>query len=584
MPKVLASPFPPWLNELKRHGEEDYPRYIWYIYLGFFALATFINVCSKLWVWHRRRNASSIRSSYPTVKDGSSASRLPMALLTASRIVGYRWRIPAVNMAVVEMLLISAYIVILFSFEFCNTQGLVLRYFANRAGHIAGVQFPLIVALSSKNNMVQLLTGVSHEKLNLMHRVTSRVTLVMVWIHWWSRYVTEMDFFEEAWITCGLFAGITFSLLTLISFQPIRKRFYEFFYISHVFLVMVFLVLAIIHCAGASPGMPFYIYPCFIVWGFDRLCRFTRYVVMNNFIKPKASAGELELLNHDTLRLKIKRRIPLGWRAGQHAFLAFPTLNPTQSHPFTIATIPDGESKEQVLMFVIRVREGFTKRMRDHVHANGIGHLPVFMDGPYGAPPDITPFETCIFIAGGSGISYILPRFHEIIKQASAEKACARRIAFVWAIREPSHMRWLSENLTTILASAPSTLDISVSIFITNTSQQESPSLDDPSSKRSSATDIEKQHDLGSGDEKVSEKDTDTLETLGVELYTGRPDVHKILEAQVKASVGPVSVDVSGPTPLVSAVRSALSSSFAGPMNVLKGGPMIQLNVENFTM
>ena len=34
-------------------------------------------------------------------------------------------------------------------------QGLVIRYYANRAGHIAGVQFPLIVALSSKNNMVQ---------------------------------------------------------------------------------------------------------------------------------------------------------------------------------------------------------------------------------------------------------------------------------------------------------------------------------------------------------------------------------------------------------------------------------------------
>ena len=41
---------------------------------------------------------------------------------------------------------------------------------------------------------------------------------------------------------------------------------------------------------------------------------------------------------------------------------------------------------------------------------------------------------------------------------------------------------------------------------------------------------------------------------------------------------------VSGPDPLVSTVRSALSSSFAGPLNVLKGGPTIQLNVESFTM
>ena len=150
--------------------------------------------------------------------------------------------------------------------------------------------------------------------------------------------------------------------------------------------------------------VPQYIYPCFIVWGLDRTVRLIRYLVVNNFVRHKGTAGELELLNHDALRLTIKRRVPWGWRAGQHAFLAFPTINPTQSHPFTVATIPDDnkETKESELVFIIRVRQGFTKWLRDHVHSDGTCQLPVFLDGPYGAPPDITPYNTCIFLAGKS--------------------------------------------------------------------------------------------------------------------------------------------------------------------------------------
>lgn len=155
--------------------------------------------------------------------------------------------------------------------------------------------------------------------------------------------------------------------------------------------------------------VPQYIYPCFIVWGLDRTGRLIRYLVVNNFIRTKGTSGELELLNHDALRLTIKRRVPWGWRAGQHAFLAFPTINPTQSHPFTVAIIPDNnnETKENELVFIIRVREGFTKRLRDHVHADGTCQLPVFMDGPYGAPSDITPYNTCIFLAGKSRLQFL---------------------------------------------------------------------------------------------------------------------------------------------------------------------------------
>lgn len=36
----------------------------------------------------------------------------------------------------------------------------------------------------------------------------------------------------------GLVAGVSFTILTVLSIKPIRKRFYEFFWITHVIFVM----------------------------------------------------------------------------------------------------------------------------------------------------------------------------------------------------------------------------------------------------------------------------------------------------------------------------------------------------------
>lgn len=145
----------------------------------------------------------------------------------------------------------------------------------------------------------------------------------------------------------------------------------------------------------------FYVWPSFVIWGFDRFCRYLRYIILTNFEAPNKSPAEIELLSHDTVKVTVRRYVPFGWKAGQHMFLSFPTLGPVESHPFTIANIPEGTEKQKKLVWVIRVRDGFTKRLKEYASVkSGVATAPVFMHGPYGAPPDITPFSTCVFLAG----------------------------------------------------------------------------------------------------------------------------------------------------------------------------------------
>ncbi|THH32759.1 hypothetical protein EUX98_g1465 [Antrodiella citrinella] len=584
-------------QRLKALGEQEFPKYLWYFYACVIAAAAMVNLCSMIWAWWRRRKYSSMTTSTITLRKGVvSSNRMPAAIISATRIVAFRWRIPSVDMTLLEVLLTITFMVIYFCFEWTNTLHYDDGLWGNRAGHLAAIQFPLIVALSGKNNIIGMITGLGHEKLNLMHRVVSRIVLIMVWTHLVGTYFhwqtgghrDERPWIYASWIVAGLIACICYTFLVFLSWGPIRRRFYERFYVMHMVLVTVIMICAMYHIhtddvvntVYASP----YFWPSFIAWGIDRIARLVRVLLLNSVFKLPKDLGQVALVTSDTLLITIKRHVPRGltWRSGQHMFVAFPTLGPGQSHPFTIASVVERDAREQELVFIARVREGFTRCLKDHVlEVGGACDVPIILDGPYGSPPDITPFSTCVFIAGGSGVTFTLPRFEDLVNELQKNHACASRITFIWAINERAHMRWIAKRLTEITSLVPSHVTLTVSIFVTSSPSPSRDSFESPPSTPTSEEDVEKKAVADDSDESVSDLE-EKLDRVSVSY--GRPDIKKILELEVDVSQGPVSVDVSGPQSLIAATRSALVSTFAGPLGVLKGAPTVQLNVEAFSM
>lgn len=142
-----------------------------------------------------------------------------------------------------------------------------------------------------------------------------------------------------------------------------------------------------------------------MVWALDRFLRFAR-VIYNNRAwsrkNPELSNATVELLSEDMVRLTLRRRFT--WIPGQHAYVMLPSISnlPIESHPFTIASIPElhANGPESNVVFLITGRSGLTLRLRNHVIQNGTSTIPAFIDGPYGCPPDLRSFTTCILIAG----------------------------------------------------------------------------------------------------------------------------------------------------------------------------------------
>ncbi|OCH90700.1 hypothetical protein OBBRIDRAFT_582310 [Obba rivulosa] len=586
----------------KAHQQAEYVRDLWLIIASIIVFLALVRV-GRLLISTLFRSSPpektgktekfSLESIEPTQTRRASWRRLPAAVASAFRIVAFRCIItigPGAVASVAELTFVLGYIVVMFVVLFINTDGLEEFYFEDRAAHLASCQLPLIVALAGKNNIISFFTGIGHEKLNVLHRAAARTCLIFLWIHAICRAsagLPEKFDFSNGWMRWGATGLTAFTLATIMSVRPVRNMFFEFFLVSHVFLVGVFMIGGYLH--AREPGFGHYIWPALVVWAFDRVLRSARLLWNNSgrFGKDKECAtANVELVSSDTIRLTLRRK--LNWTPGQHAYVILPTVSdlPTEAHPFTIASIPkalDGTEgpEEKDVVFLIRGRSGFTGRLRDHATQNGVCSVPAFVDGPYGCPPDLTKYTTCILIAGGSGVSYTLPLLLNLVHKARANRSQVRRVVFVWAIRDADHLKWISKLLTQALDAAQSTpLVVEPTIYITGPMP---PTPIPELSKTGSSEYTDGSRTPTSSDPEKEEK-MSLPSYSALKITNGRPSTRRILQEEISVSSGPVSVDVAGPSSLSQSVARVLASRLTSPAEVLRGSPSVTLHVETFGM
>ncbi|KAH9950834.1 iron reductase [Amylocystis lapponica] len=591
---------------------DTYPIEVWYFIASFvFLVAIFQHGSWVVSKFTRRRGSPTASGRLDTeagvaaYKQSYSLRRLPSAIANVYRVAAFRWTLQigssyTLNMA--EVFVTCAYIIAVFIWEFAFTtdlegQKLDITYWGNRAGDIAALQFPLITALGTKNNVVSYITGISADKLNYVHRMTARVMFVLLWVHGGAKLSTlEPDQKVGYLVPCGLAAMAAFSVLIVVSLRPIRARAYELFFVTHFLMVMVFLIGGYYHVD--FEGVPYYMWPCFLVWGLDRFIRGVRMVAYNHlYFSFSASKhnldGSLEQLSPHFVRLRVWRPPHFRWNAGQTAYITMPGVSrfPWEAHPFTIASIDDGgrtgDEKEQEknsgledvpagwkeLVFLINVRDGFTKRLARAAEKGD--RVAVLIDGPYGFTPGLEGDDTTVLVAGGSGVSYTLATFLSIVQAARKGTSACRKVVFIWTVRDPSHIEWAARSLAGALEAAPPHLTISIRIFVTagpakapNALADDAGSVLSAASRYSSPT--------------VRSDAPILLNFPMVEVTHGRPDLVRLLREEASVNTGLMSVTVCGSQAIARACRSALSLPVSGPAKVLRGGPSVVLHVESF--
>ena len=156
-------------------------------------------------------------------------------------------------------------------------------------------------------------------------------------------------------------------------------------------------------------------------------------------------------------RIEILAPIGFHWKPWQHVYLRVPTVGLFDKHPFTIAAsdrLSEPDDKEdvesRVLPLYVRSYAGFTRRLRKHIKANPDAQLEAWLEGPYGGHHwDLSvDFDNIILVAGGGGISAVLPWLEDFaLKVRAGERVQASSIKLYWSVREWSAVSWIAEAL-----------------------------------------------------------------------------------------------------------------------------------------
>ncbi|OAL51138.1 ferric-chelate reductase [Pyrenochaeta sp. DS3sAY3a] len=351
-----------------------------------------------------------------------------------------------------------------------------------RCGVITIAQLPLIFLLSGKNNIIGFLSGVSYERLNWIHRWCARCMLLTATLH--------MGYFFSAWapydyigyqlknnkiVWKGLAAWCVLVWIVFSSMTPIRGWSYELFVIQHLVSFALLLAFVFIH---TPVEMNVYIWIPVGIFFFDRTFRALRVLYANlSIFHPSqknegeekgfwACKAEFEPLPHDTTRIRI-RNPPINWTPGQHVFLSCHSVAPLQSHPFTIASIPE----DGVMEFLVKAETGGTRRFFRHAKKHhGKSEAPsntVAIEGPYGYLRPLRQFDSIVLLAGSTGATFTVPLLRDALRgweeNASPNSklqhdsffrkqsgSATRSVRFVWVVKSKGQLGWFSEQLSSI--------------------------------------------------------------------------------------------------------------------------------------
>ncbi|KAI0717230.1 ferric reductase NAD binding domain-containing protein [Cerioporus squamosus] len=628
MPATAPPPQPPdmviWFTRNQLYAKE-----VWWFVSSFIGLVAISQILS--WV-SRKAFAPCLVSTRQADSEGQGMvrrrrrdwSRLPLAFVNYFRVVAFRSTIDVgqlLNITYAEAFITVGYIVGLFVWTFVNTtnlagQSLNWQYWSGRAGTLAVSQFPLVTVLGTKNNILSYITGVSYDKLNYLHRMTARVAFVLLWIHGGTKLAFLPQAAFDSWfIQVGLAAISGVSLLFFVAFRPFRARFYETFFYTHFFMVLLMLVGGYFHANQAAKLGP-YIWPCFLIWGFDRALRLFRVVYFNNnlYAGGKGLDATLELLSPQFVKLSLTRPPQFKWTPGQAAFLIAPGVSriPIEAHPFTIASdtarmdLMDSEASSMVdssretmtetahekggaigsdphvlpyweaVDFFINVRDGFTKRLA--AAARKGEKVRVFVDGPYGFSPNVRGDDTVVLVAGGSGVSLAIAMFLGVVSDVQNGQSRTRKLVFIWSIRDAKQMEWICKALVNALELAPPSLEIAVRIFVTGGRKPDQvPLMNNNDSDSDSMYSMDGPTPTNAGMPMPPRMLPDFFSS--VQITPGRPDIPKMLKDEVAGASGRLSVTVCGSAAIAKTCRDALRLPFS---TTLFGGPSVVLHVESF--
>jgi hypothetical protein len=283
-----------------------------------------------------------------------------------------------------------------------------------------------------------------------------------------------------------LFKAIS-AMATILAFSLaiVQRHFYEIVVKLHLVLAVAVVAGVWVHVWSRKTSVPrtIYMITAICVWASTNLIRLA-YILYRNvkYARPRmedVALGGNPILSEKLAPRRTKRvlmtnqakviAMPGGvqvhvklvrpWRfgAGQTVYLCLPGVSHSaffQSHPFVLSWWYKSAKGDDIAVFIIRPRRGFTRIVEDIApkpledwmtlarSAKGLElesydrarskELTAIIEGPYGNELNLESFDTVLLFASGIRIAAQLPYVRQLLQQHYSWVAKTSRIALFW--------------------------------------------------------------------------------------------------------------------------------------------------------
>ena len=293
------------------------------------------------------------------------------------------------------------------------------EHWARSLGQLASFFLGLLFFPASRWSVMHHACGTSWEGLLWAHRVLGYAMLAATIGHmiaWWYRMhelglfprdilqvpmtlSESVDNFTVPLVTLGTFTIIL--CMGVLALNPVRRRFFEIFYYSHLFAAYSIIPIVLWHAAAGWE----YLLPGVTVWFIDRCIRYAR---SSRTVELRGLAPLTELVTQVHF---VQRGLRVS--AGQYVFVNIPRLGLFEWHPFTVVS---GNEDEGYTLIIRSQGEGqwthklfhlaqAAQRQRQGTQSlNGfVGDMHV--DGPCGHVIDFAQYSRVRLLCCGIGIT-----------------------------------------------------------------------------------------------------------------------------------------------------------------------------------
>lgn len=361
----------------------------------------------------------------------------------------------------------------------------VTKEIGNSFGMMAMVSMSFFLIPVSKHGPILKLLGWSPARVVRLHIWCGRLIIIGSFLHGLLHFLRYKHFLEnkkqsflfppqQCWTTTatndddslsvacydhflyltGVVACMALFGILMTSLHVVRRACYSLFYMSHVVLAPIFLLMVMLHynrgILYTAPSILYYVavsLPVFQETSNERI------KIMS--VERLGNGNNNSECCVMSLTIEASNEAMATYRPGTYVHLLAPSISPI-SHPFTINKVPGRENQLRILF---RAFGPFTKELAKQLTtkttSNNKNPPPTLrLDGYHGCPQRINQLldqhDLVILIAGGIGITPFLSLLTDIVQQSRQrpEKGTTgtrKKIILHWICRDVELIRYVRQ-------------------------------------------------------------------------------------------------------------------------------------------